>query len=66
MIDKTQLHEDLYPMNQDRIPFEQLMYMNSLDYIAGHIKRKGMDIDAAIAQMEKDIRMMLDQRMRPQ
>jgi N12 class adenine-specific DNA methylase len=66
MIEKDQLQEDLYPMNQDRIDFGQLMYANSVDYIAGHIKRKGQDIDAAIAQVEKDLRMMLDQRFRGQ
>lgn len=61
-----QLDADMYPMNQDRMDFGQLMYANSVDYIAGHIKRKGMDIDAAVAMVEKDIRMMLDQKFRGQ
>ena len=66
MNDKRQLQEDLYPMNQDRADFGILMYANSVDYIAGHIRRHGGDIDASIAQVEKDLRMMLDQRFRGQ
>jgi len=53
-------------MNQDRADFGILMYANSVDYIAGHIRRHGGDIDASIAQVEKDLRMMLDQRFRGQ
>jgi hypothetical protein len=65
-MDKRQLDQDLYPMNQDRVDFDVLMYANSIDYIAGHIKRRGMGVEEAVAMIEKDVRMMLDQKFNPQ
>lgn len=53
-------------MNQDRVDFDALMYANSIDYIAGHIKRRGIGVEEAVAMIEKDVRMMLDQKFSPQ
>lgn len=67
MIEKTpQLEADLYPMNQDRVNFDGLMYANSIDYIAGYVRRNNLGVEEAVAMIEKDIRMMLDQRTRTQ
>ena len=60
------LEEDLYPMNQDRVNFDALMYANSIDYIAGYVRRHKIGVEEAVAMIEKDLRMMLDQRMRSQ
>lgn len=60
------LEDDLYPMNQDRVNFEALMYANSIDYIAGYVRRKQIGVEEAVAMIEKDIRMMLDQKHRTQ
>lgn len=60
------LEDDLYPMNQDRVNFDALMYANSIDYIAGYVRRNKIGIEEAVAMIEKDVRMMLDQRHRTQ
>jgi len=53
-------------MNQDRVNFDALMYANSIDYIAGYVRRNKIGIEEAVAMIEKDVRMMLDQRHRTQ
>ena len=61
-----ELDAELYPMNQDRVDFSRLMYANSIDFIAGYVTRHGIDEEAALAMIERDVRQMLDQRRKPQ
>lgn len=61
-----ELDADLYPMNQDRIPFAALMYSNSLDIIAGYMSKNGVGVDEACGMVERDLRLLLDQKFHPQ
>ena len=67
---KNTLREDFYPMNQDGMSREVFLYANALsvvrDHVQGVIASTAITREEAIAQVEKDLRSMLDQRFRPQ
>lgn len=62
LTDKLTEKDSLYPLNQDGATFSSIMYSNSLEFICRFITQTDIDPEVAIAQVEKDIRMMLDQR----
>jgi hypothetical protein len=61
--------KDYYPMNQDRISIDQIIYNGNVEWLSGFVRRQAemheMTHDAVIAQVEKDLRMILDQKMKP-
>lgn len=67
---QTPLREDYYPMNQDGITPDQMLYNSNMEWLSGFVRRQAslheMEHDQIIAQIEKDIRMILDQKLRPQ
>jgi hypothetical protein len=60
---------DYYPLNQDGSPPEMFVYVNTLTWLAGWVKQRSSEglgtQEEIIAQVEKDLRRMLDQDLQP-
>lgn len=69
MIPAMKVDESFAPLNQDGFPMEALVYANTMQWLASYVRRQeaqGVEPDAMVAQIEKDLRMMLDQIGPPQ
>ena len=70
MSKETLKRDTFYPMNQDGMSRELFMYANALSVVKDHVVgvTTGTPItqEEAIAQVEKDLRRMLDQNFTPQ
>ena len=66
----SELRQDFYPMNQDSISRDAFVYSSTLSMIAELVRKaeaNGVGSEEAIlAQVEKDLRYMLDQMWKPQ
>ncbi len=65
----TTMNPDYYPMNQDSIPIDRMVYNNNVDWLSGFIIRASKQgagtHEELIAQVEKDLRSLLDQKFNP-
>lgn len=59
----------MYPMNQDKVATEILVYGSAIQAIASRVIKAqevtGCDLDTALAQVDKDLRSMVDQTFKP-
>lgn len=57
--------ENLRPFNQDAVAKDVLVYGNSIHFIAGYVRRMAAEKycteEEMVAQVEKDLKVMLDQ-----
>lgn len=62
--------ENFYPMNQDNLDPDSMLYHSNIEWLSGFVRRQSKrhecGPDEVIAQVEKDLRSILDQKFRPQ